>query len=176
MQRLKLHEESRPGPVTNLTAEIRPNADGFDVRFFVQGDIAKLHIPQAAGSGRADDLWQTTCFEVFWHEVGAPGYREFNLSPSGQWAAYDFSDYRQKAGDAQVDNIAMSTSHSAANGTGEVQLHAQVASPLDYPAMIGLTAVIELNDGTMQHWALEFADGKPDFHDAACRTLTIERP
>ena len=46
------------------------------------GDIAKLVIPPPATPDRTDELWRTTCFELFVAGEG-DGYREFNLSPSG---------------------------------------------------------------------------------------------
>ena len=39
-----------------------------------------------AGKGRADELWRTTCFELFLRPDGGRGYVELNLSPSERWA------------------------------------------------------------------------------------------
>src|SRR5207253_6068780 len=49
--------------------------------------------------GRADDLWQTTCFEAFLRRPGEESYREWNFAPSGQWAAYDLAAYREGRAD-----------------------------------------------------------------------------
>lgn len=53
-----------------------------------------LRLPAAAAPARADGLWQRTCFELFLRRPGETGYCEFNFSPSGEWAAYRFDDYR----------------------------------------------------------------------------------
>jgi len=61
------------------------------------GELAPpLQIPATARPLPVDRLWAYTCFEAFVGRAGAPGYREFNFSPSGQWAGWTFSDYRQR--------------------------------------------------------------------------------
>ena len=58
--------------------------------------LQRLRLPAPSRpAARLDELWQHTCFEAF---VGCPDqqdYWEFNLSPSGDWAAYRFLAYRQ---------------------------------------------------------------------------------
>ena len=49
--------------------------------------------PEATARVRTDELWRTTCFEAFVRTDG--GYVEYNLSPSGAWAAYRFDGYRE---------------------------------------------------------------------------------
>ena len=62
--------------------------------YTLTGDINALVLPAKSEPGRADDLWQTTCFELFLRGEGA-AYREYNFSPSGEWAAYAFDSYRE---------------------------------------------------------------------------------
>jgi hypothetical protein len=40
-------------------------------------------------------LWRRSCFEAFIGHGGGPDYWEYNFSPSGAWAAYHFSAYRE---------------------------------------------------------------------------------
>jgi hypothetical protein len=58
--------------------------------YVVQGDAERLVIPPAVEERRADNLWQTTCFELFLKPAEGASYLEFNFSPSGEWAAYAF--------------------------------------------------------------------------------------
>jgi hypothetical protein len=45
---------------------------------------------------RANELWNTTCFEAFWAIPGEPGYWELNLSASQpKWNLYYFENYRK---------------------------------------------------------------------------------
>src|SRR5258705_2041625 len=71
-------------------------ADGhLALTYRVDGDVTHLVIPTPQVSGPADDLWKHTCFEAF-VAVDETAYYEFNFAPSGQWAAYAFSNYRQQ--------------------------------------------------------------------------------
>jgi hypothetical protein len=136
--------------------------------FRLGGDIQKLVIPRPATPERTDGLWKTTCFEIF-IECGGDGYREFNLSPSGRWAAYEFEDYRSGMRNASADiEIEMS---KLGNG---LEIVANITSEFPNPALAGLTAVIEERDGAIRYWSTAFAPGKPDFHAAAVRSLLFD--
>lgn len=129
----------------------------------VQGSIADLRMP-AAG---AQPLWQHTCCELFVARAGSPAYHEFNFSPSGEWAAYAFTDYRQGA-PMTVPDPGIACSRSA----DEVALHATVHGGRG-PLVLGLSAVLEARDGTLSYWALRHAPGKPDFHHRAAFALEL---
>ena len=95
MHTLMLHRTCDLGPVRAITAAINATGGGFDARFRVEGHLAALDLPQPGPAMRADGLWKSTCFEVFWQPIGQAGYSEFNFSPSQQWATYDFDSYRE---------------------------------------------------------------------------------
>jgi hypothetical protein len=59
--------------------------------FVLQGDLASLRIPAQRPCRRVDELWRHSCFEAFLMAGDGPGYREYNFSPSGEWAAYAFA-------------------------------------------------------------------------------------
>ena len=118
-----------------------------------------------------DNLWKTTCFEIFWQPEGKRSYREFNLSPSHKWATYDFDDFRKNGRDAPVDAIAISCAHSHE----DLMLTAEIAAELPLPAMVALNAIVEDRRGAMQYWALAFRDGPPEFHSVECRALRLEQ-
>lgn len=136
----------------------------------MDGDLEHIRIPDLANPERMDDLWKTTCFEIFWQPDGGSYYREFNLSPSSKWAAYDFDDFRKNSRDAPVEAIAVACAHSH----DHMLLTAEIVSDLSVPAKVALNAIVENTDGTMQFWALAFPDGKPEFHSAECRTWKID--
>jgi len=64
------------------------------LNFQLTGDLEQIRIPAPQPPAAVDRLWEHTCFEVFIAAAGKANYHEFNFSPSGQWAAYAFSDYR----------------------------------------------------------------------------------
>jgi len=97
---LKAHPDHDPEEITAVEAAvIGMDANWLRVRWRVEGS-ARVIVPPFAGKGRTDGLWQETCFELFIMQdsadEGEPAahYVELNLSPSEQWAAYDFATYR----------------------------------------------------------------------------------
>ncbi len=127
------------------------------LRYVVEGDVDAVRWPTQAKSGRADKLWATTCFEAF--VEASDGYFEYNLSPSGQWASYRFDSYRQAMAEA-VETIDVAGLDGAAD---IVALEGTIALPTD-AIRLGLSAVMETDDGTMTYWALAHPSDKPDFH------------
>lgn len=177
MQPLMLHRTCDLGPIKAVTASITPTEIGCEAAFRLDGDISKIVIPPRADLERKDNLWKTTCFEIFWQPIGQPGYVEFNLSPSGQWASYDFDRFREGMRDAPVDAISISRAHShlSPGGEGELELKADIAANLPAPAQVALNAIVEHPDGSLQFWALAFPPGPPEFHSEACRQWIVER-
>lgn len=171
MHPLMLHVACDLGPVRAVTASLSATATGCEAEFRLEGHLPGVVIPPATTAARRDNLWQTTCFEIFWQPLGEERYREFNLSPSGQWAAYDFDSFREGMRDAPVDAVAIACSHDE---TGLI-LMARIAADLPVPAQVALNAVVEHADGAKQYWALAFPPGKPEFHSEANRTLIVER-
>lgn len=162
------HPDTPPGVVQSIEAELDRMPGGAIASFKLNGDLSRLLIPPPGPPSRADGLWKTTCFEIF---VGGEGesYREFNLSPSGQWAAYEFDCYRSGMANAFA-NVQIKVSRSS----NELCLVAEIDSEFDNPVPIGLTAVIEELDGDVRFWSTAFAPGKPDFHAAAVRSLLFD--
>jgi len=171
---LMLHRTCDLGPVRAVLARVAATETGCEAEFRLDGLLDGVILPPAGPSIRTDGLWKSTCFEIFWQGIGEEGYREFNLAPSGQWAAYAFDNYREGMRETPVDGISVACSHSSANGTGELVLKARIAADLPSPAQVGLSAVIEYRAGALQYWALAFPPGPPDFHSEACRQLICE--
>lgn len=146
----------------------------FDFRLF--GDLAALRIPPMATSQATDGLWQHTCFEVFAALDGEAGYREFNFSPSTQWAAYAFSAYRQRqAWLLPTDGPEIVVSQFPDYLEVSVPL-AGTLLPAVAPGRrlcFGLSAVVEARDGKHSYWALAHPAGPPDFHHRAGFQLVI---
>ena len=171
MLALMLHRTCDLGPIRAVTASVAATQQGCEAEFRLDGRVPAIIVPPAAAPERMDNLWQTTCFEIFWQPIGGTYYREFNLSPSGRWAAYDFDSFREGMRDAPVDGIAVSCSHDDAG----LVLRASIAADLPGPAQVALNAIVEHPDGGKQFWALAFPPGQPEFHSEACRQLIVER-
>lgn len=170
MHALTLHPSCEAGPIRAVRADIRATDQGCEARFQFEGAVERIVVPEPRPPVRTDDLWKTTCFEIFWQPLDGSYYREFNLSPSGRWAAYDFDAFREGMRDAPVDAIAIST----ASENGGLLLKASIAAALPVPAQVALNAIVEHEDGSLQFWALAFDPGKAEFHSETCRQIKLE--
>ena len=141
--------------------------------FVLQGDLASLRIPVQQPRRQVDALWRHTCFEAFLVTGDGPGYREYNFSPSGEWAAYAFRGYRQ-AGAASDESAPVIRLQRRAQ---RLALEAEVSlelPPLTRSIRLGLSAVVEAADGSLSYWALRHPPGKPDFHHADGFALLLD--
>jgi hypothetical protein len=150
----------------------RGHAGLITLRYQVTGDIARIVIPPDAAPRRGDRLWTTTCFELFTRDPGEENYREYNFSPSGQWAAYSFLAYRQQMTQADIWAPTITTS---LNG-GALTVDVTFVSPRLGAQHVGASAVIEEKGGAISYWALAHPDGKPDFHHPACFAYQLPAP
>ena len=133
--------------------------------FGVGAPADRFVIPPVAEPERTDELWKTTCFEAFLRPLGQRSYREWNFAPSGQWASYQFSDYREDMAEAEVSQPPYIRVED--NFTWWA-LGASIAVPADSNWELGLSAVLEEKDGTKSYWALAHPAEKPDFHAPDC--------
>lgn len=144
------------------------------LRWRIEGAQA-LVVPPFAGKGRADELWRTTCFELFLMPAEGGAYSEFNLSPSERWAAYDFTAYRDGMAERPLEREpqgAMRLGSSFAIFDAALPIAALPASD----CRMNLAAVIEEQGGLKSYWALAHPAEKPDFHDPACFAATLAAP
>lgn len=172
---LQPHSAAPAHGVTAVNARIVGGDAGWlRLRWRVDGASA-LVVPPFAGKGRADGLWQTTCFELFLEPEGAAGYCEFNFSPSERWAAYDFSGYRAGMAARSLEREPQGTMRL---GGGFAIFEAAIprsALPRG-DCRMNLAAVIEEQGGAKSYWALAHRADKPDFHDPACFVATLAAP
>jgi len=173
---LARHPQTPSGAVEGIDVllQFAPGAS-LSLDFVLEGDVSRLRIPEPGSPGRADGLWRHTCFEAFLMAGEGPGYREFNFSPSGEWAVYDFRGYRN-GGEPEAGLAPTIGVHRARN---RLQLEAQIdrdSLPRGGSLRLGLSAVVEDADGVLSYWALRHPPGKPDFHHADSFVLHLALP
>ena len=166
-----------PKGVSVYAALAVSNEGDFEVQCSLAFTPKAISLPDQAMAQRADDLWKTTCFELFLGVADSPGYSEFNFSPSGQWAAYAFDGYRSGMRDFELRTP---PTLKIERGDTRVNLTAQL---IGLGEMFGsqaveasLTAVVEAKDGTKSYWALAHPEGPPDFHHRDCFALQLAPP
>jgi hypothetical protein len=164
------HPTSRP-TVEKVEFLIWRQGNEFDLDVRIFGSPLRARLPETDQPQRRDELWQTTCFEAFLKPHGSNTYFELNLSPSGDWAAYRFDNYRSGRRLARIEcrpdpdvwlKDGVRTQEAAFDFGDEPELDSSV------PWDIGLSAIIEEMDGTKSYWALAHGFGPPDFHNRAC--------
>ncbi|HUP56629.1 MAG TPA: DOMON-like domain-containing protein [Bdellovibrionota bacterium] len=159
-------EEGETGFRVHAKAERRGSLITIEYRVGGENAGRILMPPVSASPARKDGLWNSTCLEAFLAEAGQPWYWELNLSPSLDWQAYHFRDYRQGSKpEPRVQRL--KAERLAENSAGAGFLLTLDASPLFVPKAtldVGITAVIEDVDGKKGYWALSHAGNKADFH------------
>ncbi len=162
------------------------------LRYFVTGGVEHIRI-RRSGEAPSRGLWDATCFEAF-VRGGDGAYFEFNLAPSGEWAAYRLSGYREGMEEARdVGGPRIEWNLGKPKGLSELyppeerwresKEHAWLVAvleldqvhelPLHLSWRLGLSAVIEERSGRISYWALAHPTGKPDFHHPDCFALEL---
>lgn len=109
---------------------------------------------------RMDELWKSTCFELFLNVIGQNQYYEFNFSLDGFWNCYHFQGYRfpqpaTASTDFEIESMKWS------NNLLEISLR-NFSNYMQFN--VGLTAVINDKKNQINYYALKHESGKPDFH------------
>ena len=156
---LTCHPDSGAGAGLRVLAQANRIGQAVRVQYSIEGDLSRLRIAPPRPPRLAERLWQHSCCELFVARQGMSAYHEFNFSPSGEWAAYAFTDYRQ-GGPLAVQDPGIVVRAAAQ----KLELAASVDAGVDGNLLLGLCAVIEDEHGGLSYWALRHAPGKPDFH------------
>jgi len=158
--------------VSSIEVEIERNPIWMSFKFIATGDGRRIKLPDPPldrASERRDELWKMTCFEAFARPAGNEGYLEYNFSPFGDWAIYQFDGYREGMRHAEL--VADCQGMMCDGEALTVMFQAQVKDvrPLD----LNIAAVIEEIDGRKSYWALKHPTGNPDFHASDCFILSL---
>lgn len=155
-------------------------AEGVRLCYTLRGNTSALRIPVPAAPVPTDGLWQHTCLEAFVAADGETAYREFNFSPSSEWAAYRFSSERQRDEPAEArERVLLPPPQSRLSPrtltlTARLPTSALPRSPATL--CLGLSAVVEELDGRLSYWALQHPHARPDFHHRDGRALRLAPP
>jgi hypothetical protein len=163
---LLCHASCRGDAVRSIKVELAIEGGALRLRYVLEGDLTHIRVPQRREPRTTDGLWQHTCFEAFVRSADGR-YHEFNFSPSGEWAAYAFSAYRERAPVVpRIDPcIEVSTDTRALTLAAQVPL-AALPEDGDKPWRLALSEVIEDAGGALSYWALHHPSDRPDFHHA----------
>lgn len=166
--KLAAHHDNPQRFHQRIEATLTHRSDGgLQVIYGVHGFNLDLRVPTPHAPAPTDALWQTTCCELFVGVVGQLGYREFNFSPSGQWASLEFADTRIPAPhpfDCPAPSIEFERSDDLLKLVATLP---KQALPKGDTLRIAISAILEAEGGHHAWWALAHPAGKPDFHHHA---------
>jgi hypothetical protein len=176
------HPVGKPGAVMDLVHELsvkvtRPAADLLSLDYRLVADLPALRFPEPRPAVRSDGLWRHSCFEAFIGHAGAPDYWEYNFSPSGAWAAYHFTDYREGMSPwlkGAAPQIAPNIGADSFGLAATVDLSWLAKSSAGIGLRLGLAAVIEDRARVLSYWGLKHASEKPDFHHADSFVVALD--
>ena len=165
-------DKSEPAPTSsnskiNITGKIIRDRNKLNLEYLLQGDLSTVIIPSPANTPtRKHQLWQTTCFEFFLGIDHAPKYWEFNLSPTGDWNIYRFTDYRQ----GMQEEIAFTSLpfdiRQQANFLNiNLEINLDLIIDLNTDLDIAISTVIKSSKEKISYWALTHPETKADFHN-----------
>lgn len=162
-------------PEVTLSGSIARRGQVLTLRYGLHGRLTDIAIARLKKNpGRRQGLWEDTCFELFLGLKGSPQYWEFNLSPSGHWNVYQFTDYRQGM---QEEPAFASLPFSIRRSRGVLRLTLEAdlrgLIPPVQELEAGISAVIKFRDGRQTYWALTHCAPEPDFHRRNSFLLTL---
>lgn len=157
---LELHPASNSPSVVSVRVDVFLDAQGLRVAFEFCGALERLSLPQTPLDPAK--LWEHTCAELF--VAGEDGrYVEWNFSPTGQVARFEFSDYRERSSASFTEEVNTSVREN------EQSVHLVASGSLlrgvDRIASASLCAVVRAPDDVCSYWALNHPRAEPDFHD-----------
>jgi hypothetical protein len=175
---LTQHPTEADHAVTSITVRVtRDPPFLLTLEYTLTADLRHVQIPARSPSTRVDGLWRHTCFEAFVRGGANPSYCELNFSPSGEWAAYSFTSYRE--GMAAIERMPAPRIVTQASGS-TFRLEASIdlaalagASGMQQPLKLAVSAVVEHLSGRLLFWALWHPPGKADFHHPDSFVLEI---
>jgi len=176
---LTVHPSTPNDVVRRLAVRVRAEkTDTLVFHYSLAADMSRVRVPPVGEGGPADALWKHTCFEAFVAAADAPGYHEFNFSPSRDWAIYRFSAYRagmSRAEPGAAPEISVGRSERGLELESTVRL-GHLADLRDARRLrVAMAAVIEDDAGGFSYWGLRHPTGKPDFHHPNGFALEVAR-
>ena len=146
-------------------ADVRKVASRLQLEYEVRGvSIAR---PKNSGPpSRMHELWQDTCFELFFGPKVAPNYWEINISPRGHWNIYHFDDYRSGMREEEsYTALASCTEYQADCFKLSASIPLSTIVEDDVQLEAAPSVVLKSPDGSLSYWALAHSPARPDFHD-----------
>jgi hypothetical protein len=155
----------QPLPHLTLASDLRRHRV-LAITYTLRGNLADVLIPTPIASPeRRHELWQSTCFEFFLAVQKTPQYWEFNLSPSGHWNVYRFTDYRQgMTEETTIATLPFKVQLQPNWLQLDLELDLDQLDLVDSPLDMAISTVIQDRDCHVTYWAIAHPAHQADFH------------
>lgn len=179
MHKLIPFENLQQTPQFQVSASIQREAgnSGLVLEFLVEGLIKNLHLPALSNTNtRADNLWQSTCFEAFLsvQPTSDSPYLEINLTPDGRWNLYHLTSYRQNLSPVPtIQPPLIQVEESELQYKLKATWKRLPRDLFESPLHVGLTVILESKLGEKTYWALAHKSPQADFHNKESFTVIV---
>lgn len=154
-----------PCPAFGLNGTLTRSHGCLHLTYRLNGPIDELVILDQRPAIRSDNLWQSTCLELFWGMTGDPSYWELNLAPNGAWNIYRFDGYRTGMREEQrIRSLESSLARQEQGLRLAVQIPLHALDLEGRPVECGAGVVLAHSSGLLSYWAPSHPAAKPDFH------------
>ena len=170
-----------PFPDTNvpdiaIDGEILRQKNVLTIHYTLTKNIEDIFLPPPSlNRTRKDDLWKTSCFELFLAIKDLPEYWEINLSPSGDWNIYHMDAYRRIG--FMEETLIQYLPFKAQKATDVFALNAAIdLDPIVRAGQVlevGIAAIIQPRNGIETYWALIHPGPQADFHSRESFALRV---
>ncbi len=162
-------------PSTQIRGKIVRQRNHVSVSYHLLNPFYQVVIPASCQEPlRQDELWTTTCLELFFGPTASETYWEVNLSPAGHWNIYRFDAYRSgMREEKQIKTLPFQIQHQADTLHLQLDLDLQPLAAADQLLEVAIAAVIESKQGQISYWALQHSSSEADFHQRDSFILKI---
>ena len=172
-ERLGTHFQLRPyetGPSMGslfLCGYLVRRSGELNIEYRLEGGLDCIRWPGTSrAQSRCHELWRQTCFELFFGVKGDPSYREVNLSPSGCWNVYHFTDYRTgMREDTSLGHPVFRVICDNAFWSLVCTINLKGFIDDHFDLEVGVCSVLQTTDGNLSYWAIDHPETVPDFHN-----------
>lgn len=164
-QTFSLHPFTSDSDSLKLSGKIARTDNQLVLHYDLFDALSQVVLPPANPPERQDNLWQTTCFEFFLGIQNSSQYWEFNLSPSGNWNVYRFSDYRTgMQEETAFTSLPFQIDVKEKRVSLTIDLNLDAIVPPTQTLDVAITTVIQIIPHDITYWALHHSGTEADFH------------
>jgi hypothetical protein len=156
----------QPLPEITITSSCIRQDRQLQISYLLKGNLSQIVLPAMKNNSRErqNQLWQTTCFEFFLAIFNDPKYWEFNLSPTGDWNVYSFTNYRRGMKEASISALTIETVGDSSSYQLSTKIDMRSLILEQNPLDLAITTVIEDVNHNLSYWSIIHPGNQPDFH------------